>query len=133
MQTEKLCDMAINTFEDVLISRKKTREIMEKLKFPILEQTKFITAISEVVRNVVIHAKDGQYIVLDMSRSGKVGIKCIVSDKGPGIKDVNKALSEGYSTVGSLGLGLAGAQNLSDSFDIRSGSSGTTIEVTKWL
>ncbi|MCP5501028.1 MAG: anti-sigma regulatory factor [Leptospiraceae bacterium] len=131
---DKLCEVPINTFEDVLLARKKARDIMDKYGFPVLEQTKFITAISELVRNVIIHAKDGKMVILSLSSGTKKGIKCIVSDKGPGIKNLNQALTEGFSTVGSLGLGLVGAQKLSDDFNIKSQVSiGTEVIIIKWL
>lgn len=126
-------NIPINTFEDVLIARKKARELMDYHKFSTLDQTKFITAISELLRNVIIHAGSGKFQLSISETGGTFLVKCIVSDKGPGIKDINKALKEGYSSVGSLGLGLSGAKNLSDEFSITSSpETGTIVQIIKW-
>jgi serine/threonine-protein kinase RsbT len=126
-------ELAINTFEDVLLARRKAREIMDQYKFTTLDQTKFITAISELLRNVIIHAGNGTLIFRVISVSERMGVKCVITDQGPGIIDINQALTEGFSTVGSLGLGLGGAKKLSDDFVISSTpQKGTTVEIIKW-
>ncbi|MCB1142426.1 MAG: ATP-binding protein [Leptospiraceae bacterium] len=124
--------LVIQTFEDILLARRKARDFMEEYHFTTLDQTKFITALSELLRNVIIHAKEGSMHLNVFKESGKCGIKCTISDHGPGINDINLAMKEGYSTVGSLGLGLGGAKNLSDAFNITSGATGTKIEILKW-
>lgn len=125
--------LKINTFEDVLIARKRARDLMEEHRFTTLDQTKFITAISELLRNVLIHAGNGDFNLSVLDNLDKFGIRCIISDQGPGIKDLDRAMVEGYSTVGSLGLGLGGAKKLSDDFHISSKiNEGTTVSIIKW-
>jgi serine/threonine-protein kinase RsbT len=129
----QVCDLSINTFEDLLIARKKSRLIMETNHFSTLDQTKFITAISELLRNALIHAGKGIVKLSIINESNKAGIKCTISDNGPGIPNIPLAMTEGYSTVGSLGLGLSGAKKLSDEFSISSTVNvGTTIQIIKW-
>lgn len=131
--SNKTYHLKINTFEDVLIARKRARDLMEEHRFTTLDQTKFITAISELLRNVLIHAGNGDFNMSILDNLDKFGIKCIISDQGPGIKDIDKAMVEGYSTVGSLGLGLGGAKKLSDDFFISSKTNeGTTVSIIKW-
>ncbi len=123
----------IRTFEDILNARKRAREILEGFQYSTLEQTKFITAISELLRNILIHAGKGKIEFLKTTKGIQMGVRCIVSDTGPGISDLNKAMIEGFSTVGSLGLGLSGAKNLCDDFKINSiVGEGTTVQITKW-
>jgi len=129
----QVCYLAINTFEDLLIARKKARLLMEMNHFSILNQTKFITAISELLRNALIHASKGNAKFSIIDNSNKIGIKATISDNGPGIQNIPLSMTEGYSTVGSLGLGLSGSKQLSDDFSISSTVGvGTTVQIIKW-
>ncbi len=106
---------------------------MEINRFSVLDQTKFITAISELLRNTLIHATKGDAKFSIVDRGSKIGIKATISDKGPGIQNIPLSMTEGYSTVGSLGLGLSGAKQLSDDFSISSTVDvGTTVQIIKW-
>lgn len=132
-QESQVCYLSINTFEDLLIARKKARLLMEINHFSILNQTKFITAISELLRNALIHATKGNAKFSIIEKSNKIGIKAFISDNGPGIQNISLSMTEGYSTVGSLGLGLSGAQKLSDDFSISSTVDvGTNVQIIKW-
>ena len=126
--------VSVCCYEDVVIARQKVRKAMEEMKFSLIDQTKIVTAVSELARNIIVHAGKGHMtIVLEQKNSVK-GITCIFADTGPGIADVNKAMQEGYSTVKSLGLGLSGSKNLSDEFSIKTTlGKGTTVSITKWL
>jgi serine/threonine-protein kinase RsbT len=97
------------------------------------ELTLIATAISEVARNIVSYAKQGE-IVLSLVEGSRRGIKVVARDQGPGIPDVERAMQDGYSTGGGLGLGLPGAKRLMDGFSIVSEvGKGTTVSMTKWV
>lgn len=129
-----LGEITIRSDEDVIIARQKARQAAQELGLRSLDQTRLVTAVSELARNIVVHAREGMVTVYLVRREKKEGIKVIFADKGPGIEDIERAMEEGFSTVGSLGLGLKGAKRLVDEFEIRSApGQGTTVEITKWL
>ena len=131
---EKLFEMPITSDEDVIMARQKVRAIAQQLGFSMLDQTRVVTAVSELGRNIVVHAGKGDMNVFRAEEGERSGISIIFSDNGPGITDVDQALTDGYSSVGSMGLGLKGASRLVDRFDIDSNpGAGTTITNTKWL
>jgi len=131
---EKLLEMQITSDEDVIIARQKVRAIAQQLGFSMLDQTRVVTAVSELGRNIVVHAGEGEMNVSRTEDGDRTGISIIFRDNGPGITDVDQALTDGYSSVGSMGLGLKGASRLVDRFDIDSKpGAGTTITITKWL
>ena len=131
---EKLLEMQITSDEDVIIARQKVRAIAQQLGFSMLDQTRVVTAVSELGRNIVVHAGEGEMNVSRTEDGDRIGISIIFRDNGPGITDVDQALTDGYSSVGSMGLGLKGASRLVDRFDIDSKpGAGTTITITKWL
>jgi serine/threonine-protein kinase RsbT len=101
--------------------------------FSTLDQTRIITAVSELARNIVVHAKSGKVLAFRVESAGKNGIKVVFEDKGQGIADIGKAMTDGFSSANSLGIGLKGARRLMDEFDLKSAPGlGTTVVVTKW-
>ena len=99
----------------------------------LVNQTKLITAASELVRNMLNYANGGKILIEIVSRGRDNGIRLTFADKGPGIKDISLAMKDGYSTGKSLGLGLPGAKRLSNEFNIQSESGkGTTVTIIKW-
>ena len=131
---EKLLEMSITSDEDVIIARQKVRSLAQQLGFSMLDQTRVVTAVSELGRNIVVHAGKGDMNVFRAEEGERSGISITFSDNGPGITDVDQALTDGYSSVGSMGLGLKGASRLVDTFHIDSNpGAGTTITITKWL
>ena len=118
---------------DVLIARQKARLMVQPLRFSTSELTLVATAISEVARNIVSYAGAGD-IVLRMVRRGKArGLMVVARDQGPGIADLDRAMEDGYSTSGGLGLGLPGSRRLMDEFQIVSApGKGTVVTMTKW-
>jgi serine/threonine-protein kinase RsbT len=118
---------------DVLIARQKARGLAQPLRFSSSELTLIATAISEVARNIVNYAGSG-YIVLRIALRGEErGLTVIARDQGPGIADLDRAMEDGYSTSGGLGLGLPGSRRLMDEFHITSmPGAGTVITMTKW-
>lgn len=126
-------EVPVNCEEDVIVARQKVREFARELGLSPLDQTRLVTAVSELSRNIVVHAGKGRVIVSRCGEAGRDGLKVVFVDQGPGISDLQQAMEEGFSTVGSLGLGLKGAKRLVDEFDIRSSPGrGTTVEIIKW-
>lgn len=124
----------VNCYEDIVIARQKVRKVMEEMGYLLIDQTRIVTAVSELARNIVVHAKKGTMSVLIDEKIDKKGLTCIFVDAGPGIPDIQRAMQEGFSTVKSLGLGLSGSKNMSDEFSINSSvGKGTTVSITKWL
>ena len=123
----------IRTDADVLVARQKARELAKPLKLSSSEITLVATAISEVARNIVIYAKEGEIVLRLVSQGRRRGVRVVAHDWGPGIPDIARAMQDGYSTSSSLGLGLPGSKRLMDDFDIVSAvGKGTTVTMTKW-
>jgi len=119
--------IAIATDADIVTARQEGRRWASSLPFSASDLTVIATAISEVARNIVSYAGSGEVIIRVVERAGRKGVDIEARDSGPGIPDVRLALQDGYSTSGSLGLGLPGVRRLMDEFDIRSAVNGGTI------
>lgn len=118
---------------DIIGARKKGRELAAQLGFTSSDLTLIATAISELARNILLYAKRGQITLKLVSRGTTRGLAITACDEGPGIRDVQRALQDGYSTSRSLGLGLPGVRRLMDDFEIESVvNRGTTVTVKKW-
>ncbi len=125
--------VAINSDQDIVSARQKGRAMALELGFSSGAATLIATAISELARNIVSYAGKGQITLKGVQGSSRVGILVIASDEGPGILDIRQALRDGFSTSGSLGLGLPGVRRLMDEFEITSQPNlGTTVAVKKW-
>jgi serine/threonine-protein kinase RsbT len=123
----------INSDQDLVVARQEGRAIATKLGFSNVDATFIATAISELARNILAYARKGVITLRVIQGSSRQGILVIASDDGPGIADIHQALRDGFSTSGSLGLGLPGVRRLMDEFEISSKSGrGTTVKVTKW-
>jgi serine/threonine-protein kinase RsbT len=121
------------TDEDVVRLRKMMRDDMVTLKFSLTEQTKMVTAASELARNVLRYGGGGYAELEQLSRNGVLGVRATFIDEGPGIADLDLAMTDGYTSGSGLGLGLSGARRLADEFDIESTPGlGTTVTITKW-
>ena len=122
----------IRTDQDIVTARQKGRSLAAEVTFSKLEATLIATAISELAWNIVTHAKEGE-IRLKVLKGSRCGIQVVAHDEGPGIADVEQALRDGFSTSGSLGMGLPGVRRLVDEFHIVSERNhGTTVTVSKW-
>lgn len=131
MSDEIIVPVRVDT--DVLIARQKSRALTAALKFSSSEATLVATAISEVARNIVLYAGQGEIVLRRVQKGRRNGICVIARDRGPGIPDIARAMEDGHSTSGSLGLGLPGSKRLMDEFDIVTKvGEGTTITMTKW-
>ncbi|MDQ3325386.1 MAG: anti-sigma regulatory factor [Actinomycetota bacterium] len=122
----------IQTDADIVLARQSVREFASRLRFSATDLTVIATAVSEMVRNVVRFAGSGE-IVVELLEDPRRGVRVMCRDAGPGIADIELAMSEGHSTYNGLGLGLPGARRLMDEFAIASElGRGTTISMTKW-
>jgi serine/threonine-protein kinase RsbT len=123
----------ITTDADLVAARAAGRAMAEQLGFPRPDPTLIATAISEVARNIVVHVGRGEIVLRPLHESDRYGLVVIVSDEGPGIRDVEAALRDDYSGRGGLGLGLPGARRLMDDFEVESSAeTGTTVTMKKW-
>ncbi|UOQ45927.1 anti-sigma regulatory factor [Halobacillus salinarum] len=119
--------------EDIAIARKTSRTLSRTLQLGTLDQTRVMTAVSELARNIYKYAGCGEIILEPHSSIHKTGVKIVAMDDGPGIIDTEKALIQGYSTSGGLGAGIPGVKQLMDEFEIHSSRDrGTTITAIKW-
>ena len=123
----------ITTDDDIVTARQEGRRLSSVLGFSSTDLTLIATAISEVARNIRLYAERGDVQLKLVREPGREGIVVVARDKGPGIKDVDLAMQDGYSSGGSSGLGLPGARRLMDDFDIRSRPGrGVTVTMKKW-
>jgi len=119
--------------QDAVFLKNRVKEMAVKIKMGLVNQTKLITAASELVRNMLRYANGGECIIEIVSRGRDNGVRVTFADNGPGIADIGLALRDGYSTGKSLGLGLPGAKRLVNDFDIKSKpGEGTTVTILKW-
>ncbi len=126
--------VAISSAADIVTARQKGRALATQLGFDGSDLTLIATAISEIARNIVAHAKSGEIRLTPLNQNGKSGILIVANDEGPGIPDVNRAMQYGYSTAKGLGVGLPGAKWLMDEFEIESKvGNGTKVTMRKWL
>ena len=126
--------VAITTDADVVTARQRARSMGGELGFTSTDLTLLATAISEVARNIVEYAKEGEISIAPVGNGTVRGLQIVARDQGPGIVDLDTAMRDGYSTSKSLGMGLPGAKRLMDQFEISSAiGEGTTITMTKWI
>lgn len=123
----------INSDKDIVAARQKGRTLALSIGFSETDSTLIATAISELARNIVTYAKKGELRIRAERDTSREGISVIAKDNGAGIANIKLALQDGFSTSGSLGLGLPGVKRLVDEFDIVSGAGrGTTVTIRKW-
>lgn len=117
---------------DVVTVRRLVRESASKLGFSLVDQTKFVTAASELARNTLLHGGGGSMELATLN-GPRAGLRLVFEDKGPGIADIQLALRDGFTTGSGLGLGLGGAKRLVNEFEVISKvGEGTRITVTRW-
>jgi len=114
---------------DLILARVAARDMASQAGLGVMDQTRFATAVSELVRNALRYARGGACELLDLSDPGSIRLEARVSDQGPGIADIEMAMREGYSSSGSLGAGLPGARRLVDQFAIDSSPEGTLVRI----
>jgi serine/threonine-protein kinase RsbT len=124
----------IQSDADVVRVRQLTRQFAIELGFRLVDQTKIVTAGSELARNTLIHGGGGAVRMQAIHDGARRGLRLTFSDKGPGIPDIAQALRDGYTTGSGLGLGLGGAKRLSNEFSIAStAGQGTEITIARWI
>jgi serine/threonine-protein kinase RsbT len=133
MPAEKEQELKLASSEDVVLVRQAVRQWAADLGFSLVNQTKLVTAASELARNAVLYGGGGFARIGTVSRNGRSGIRVTFEDSGPGIADIGQAMKDGFTTGSGLGLGLGGAKRLSDEFEIQSRvGEGTRISVVRW-
>ena len=125
--------LPIRSQEDIVRVRQATRENAVAQGFSLVDQTKLVTAASEIARNTLDYGNGGEVEITRVIDGPRRGVRLTFSDQGPGIEDLEKALTDGYSTGSGLGLGLSGARRLSSEFTIDSApGKGTRIMIARW-
>lgn len=125
--------LTIHVGEDVVKVRQEVRDRARALGFSLIDQTKVVTAASELARNILDYGGGGIVKLEAVKSGGRRGLKLIFRDEGPGIADIEQALKDGYTTGSGLGLGLGGAKRLSNEFEIASKpGEGTTVTIVRW-
>jgi serine/threonine-protein kinase RsbT len=119
--------------EDIVRLRQLVRARAIELGFSLIDQTKLVTAASEIARNAIQHGGGGEVRIVEVQSRERVGLRLEFRDRGPGIPDLQQALRDGFTTAGGLGLGLGGSRRLVDDFTIESEiGKGTRVVLAKW-
>jgi serine/threonine-protein kinase RsbT len=125
--------MDVHSQEDVVLVRQAVRTLSVQSGFTLLDQTKIVTAASELARNTFVHGGGGSVLLERVEEGGRHGIRLTFEDKGPGIPNIEQALRDGYTTGNGLGLGLGGARRLANEFSIESApGKGTRVVLIRW-
>ncbi len=133
MSPAKVETLPIRSDSDIVIVRQRVRTLAIEQTFGLVDQTKIVTAASELARNTLIYGGGGTVRMELVADSGRKGLKLTFEDQGPGIADVELAMKDGFTTGTGLGLGLSGAKRLSNHFEIRSKlGEGTRITIIRW-
>jgi serine/threonine-protein kinase RsbT len=133
MSSEREITVPIASDMDIVTAREQGRSLAERIGFSQVERTVIATAISEIARNIVEHAKQGRVVLAPCQHGARVGIQITAADEGPGIRDVTRAMQDEYSTGKGLGLGLPGSKRLMDDFEVQSSvGQGTVVTMRKW-
>ena len=133
MQIESDDTMPLRTSDDVVRVRQAVRARAVAIGFSLVDQTKIVTAASEIARNTVDYGGGGEMRVEVLRNGQRRGVRLTFTDSGPGIRDIDQAMRDGFTTGNGLGLGLSGAKRLCNEFDIKSAPGlGTTVTIARW-
>lgn len=125
--------MPLRNEQDIVVSRQTVRTLTQDLKFSLVDQTKMVTAASELSRNTVVYGGGGEMRWECVSRDARNGLRLWFEDQGPGIPDLDLALTDGWTSGSGLGVGLSGSRRLVNEFEIRSVvGEGTCVTITRW-
>jgi serine/threonine-protein kinase RsbT len=125
--------ITVATSGDIVLVRHAVRRQALKINLSLVDQTKIVTAASELARNMLIYGKGGEVTLELLQQGSRHGLRAEFVDTGPGIPDVNLALRDGFTTGGGMGLGLGGAKRLVNEFNIESApGKGTRVAITRW-
>ena len=126
--------VAIGSAADIVTARQAGRELASEVGFTTSDLTVIATAISEIARNILEYAKQGEIILQLVRKESRSGLMVVARDEGPGIRDISQAMQDGFTTSKGLGIGLPGTRRLMDEFDIVSRpGQGTTVMMRKWV
>ena len=129
----KKVELPLTAQEDVVTVRQGVRSLAVEIGLTIIDQTKIVTAASELARNTVVHGKGGKATLEILKEGAKQGLRLTFEDQGPGIADVERAMQDGYTSGTGLGLGLGGSKRLCSEFSIQTQVGvGTCVTVTRW-
>ncbi len=133
MRVAKREVMSVRSSPDVVLARQATRTWAIEAGLGLVDQTKIVTAVSELARNTVDYGGGGSMTLELVEEGGRTGLRLTLEDRGPGIADINLALTDGYTTGSGMGLGLSGSRRLVNDFDIWSQpGEGTRVTITRW-
>jgi len=133
MSVQKREVLPVKTSNDVVLARQKVRQLAVELRFSLVDQTKLVTAASELARNALDHGKGGSMTVETLVNGSRSGLRMIFEDQGPGIPNIQDALKDGFTTGSGMGLGLGGSKRLVNEFSIESEvGKGTRITAVRW-
>ena len=133
MSDPKRETLPLKNSNDVVLARQRVRQRAIELQFTLVDQTKLVTAASELARNALDHGKGGSMSIEQAGTGGRAGLRLIFEDQGPGIADIDTALKDGFTTGNGMGLGLGGSKRLVNEFFIESApGKGTRVTVVRW-
>jgi serine/threonine-protein kinase RsbT len=133
MPSRKTETLPLASASDIVAARQTVRQWASEMKFSLVDQTKIVTAASELSRNTLQHGGGGTMIIAIDEGGIRQGLRLTFEDKGPGIADVEQAMRDGYTTTNGMGLGLGGSKRLMSQFEIETKvGEGTRVTVTKW-
>ena len=126
--------LELNVEADIVLCRQQVRRLTQQIKFSLVDQTKMITAASELARNTVAYGLGGEMRWdFPTAPTGGMGLRLIFDDKGPGIADIDRALTDGWTSGTGMGVGLSGSRRLVNQFDIQSApGEGTSVTIVRW-
>jgi serine/threonine-protein kinase RsbT len=122
----------LHTQHDIVMARQVVRRLSQELRFSLVDQTKMVTAASELARNTLIYGGGGEMHWQSLKNGTKQGLRLVFTDQGPGIPDLDLALTDGWTSGTGLGLGLTGARRLVNEFDIETSPTGTRVTIVRW-
>ena len=133
VQVEKTESVPIAADDDIVRVRQRVRDCSVAIGFSLVDQTKLVTAASELARNTLVYGKGGVALLETVLNDRRRGLRLTFEDQGPGIPDIAQALTDGYTSGHGLGLGLSGAKRLSQDFEITSRvGEGTRVVIARW-
>jgi serine/threonine-protein kinase RsbT len=133
LEVEQTESVAIGADDDIVRVRQMVRDWAVRIGFSLVDQTKLVTAASELARNTLVYGRGGHLLLERLQNDHRKGLRLTFHDQGPGIADIELALKDGYTTGNGLGLGLSGARRLSQEFDLSSRvGEGTRVMIARW-
>lgn len=125
--------MPVRTEQDIVLCRQLVRKLMQDARFSLVDQTKMVTAASELARNCVIYGGGGEMRWELLEQGVRKGLRLAFEDQGPGIADVDQALTDGWTSGRGLGMGLSGSKRLVNEFELRTAvGAGTCVTIARW-